>query len=175
MNKSEILKNYKKEDDRLLVAKTLDKLEFARTKNKITNTDFLDMYQKNLIQKMLNSIKCNNYVFWGVEEITERTIAIFYPDKFNKEIVEKNCNSIMQIVEIILPSELQGKYTHRDYLGGLMKLGIKREKIGDIIVFSEGAQIIVLNEIIDYVKENISSLTRFSKSRYTNKKNRRTS
>lgn len=165
MNKSEILKNYKKEDDRLLVAKTLDKLEFARTKNKITNTDFLDMYQKNLIQKMLNSIKCNNYVFWGVEEITERTIAIFYPDKFNKEIVEKNCNSIMQIVEIILPSELQGKYTHRDYLGGLMKLGIKREKIGDIIVFSEGAHIIVLNEIIDYVKENISSLTRFSKSR----------
>lgn len=70
----------------------------------------------------------------------------------------------MQIIEIILPNELQGNYTHRDYLGGLMKLGIKREKIGDIIVFNEGANIIVLNEILDFVNSNITSLTRFGKS-----------
>ena len=43
-------------------------------------------------------------------------------------------------------------------------MGIKREKIGDIVVFDEGSNIIVLNEIIDFVKINISSLTRFSKS-----------
>ena len=76
----------------------------------------------------------------------------------------------MQIIEIILPNELQGSYTHRDYLGGLMKLGIKREKIGDIIVFNEGANIIVLNEILDFVNGNITSLTRFSKSLIQTKK-----
>ena len=44
MNKHEILKKYVKEEDRLLIAKALDKIEFAKDRNKITNTDFLDRY-----------------------------------------------------------------------------------------------------------------------------------
>ena len=164
MNKQEILNKYKNEEERLLVAKTMDKIEFVEVKNKITNTDFLDMYQKNLLQKLINSIKYDNYLFFGGNEESERTVLIFYPNKFNQAIVEKNYNNIMGVIEIILPNELKGKYTHRDYLGGLMKLGIKREKIGDIIVFDEGAHIIVLNEIINFVKENIAGLTRFSKA-----------
>lgn len=170
MNKQEILKKYSKDEDRLLIAKVLDKIQFAESKNKITNTDFLDMYQKTLIQKLLNSIRYKNYYFFGGNDDVERTVAIFYPDKFNKEISEKNHNNIMRIIEIILPNELQGSYTHRDYLGGLMKLGIKREKIGDIIVSSEGADIIVLNEKIDFLINNITSLTRFSKSTIQTKK-----
>lgn len=164
MNKQEILNKYKKEEERLLVAKALDKLEFAETKNKITNTDFLDMHQKSLLQKLVSSIRCDNYLFLGGSKEPERTVLIFYPNKFDKEIVERNYNNIMGVVEILLPNDLKGRYTHRDYLGGLMKLGIKREKIGDIVVFDEGANIIVLNEIINFVKENLSSLTRFSKS-----------
>jgi len=167
MNKQEILKNYKKEEDRLLVAKVLDKQQFAENKNKITNTDFLDMYQKNVVEKLLKNIKCDNYIFFGGNDETERTVCIFYPEKFNKNIVEKNYNNIFSIIEIILPNELQGKYIHRDYLGGIMKLGIRREKIGDIVVFEEGAHIIVLNEIVDFLTNNISSLTRFSKSNIT--------
>ena len=170
MNKQEIFKKYTKENDKLLIAKVLDKMEFARLKNKITNTDFLDLYQKNLIKKLLNSIKCENYLLFGGNDKSEREVVIFYPEKLEKRFVEKNYNNIMQIMEIILPSRLQGNYTHRDYLGGLMKLGIKREKIGDIIVFNEGANIIILNEILDFVNSNISSLTRFSKSLIQTKK-----
>lgn len=170
MNKQEILKKYVKEEDKLLIAKVLDKIESARLKNKITNTDFLDLYQKNLVKKFLDSIKYENYLFFGGSTNVERTVTIFYPEKLKEQFIEKNYNNIMQIIEIILPSKLQGSYTHRDYLGGLMKLGIKREKIGDIIVFNEGANIIVLNEIIDFVSNNITSLTRFSKSKIQIKK-----
>ena len=59
---------------------------------------------------------------------------------------------------------MQGKYSHRDYLGGLMKLGIKREKVGDIFVFEDGADILILDEISKFLLNNIYSLTRFSKS-----------
>ena len=59
---------------------------------------------------------------------------------------------------------MYGKYTHRDYLGGLIKLGIKREKIGDILVFEDGADILILEEISKFVITNITQLTRFSKS-----------
>ena len=60
---------------------------------------------------------------------------------------------------------MQGEYTHRNYLGGLMKLGISREKIGDILVEENGADILVMSEMLKFLITNISSLTRFSKSR----------
>ena len=46
-----------------------------------------------------------------------------------------------------------------------MKLGLVREKIGDIFVFEDGADIVVLNEIKKYILENLVGLTRFSKSK----------
>ena len=41
MEKQEIINKYKNDEDKLLVSKLLDKIKWARTKNKITNTDFL--------------------------------------------------------------------------------------------------------------------------------------
>ena len=45
-----------------------------------------------------------------------------------------------------------------------MKLGIKREKIGDIFVFEDGADVVVSKEISRYLVESIGQLTRFSKA-----------
>ena len=44
MEKIEIINKYKNDEDRLLVSKVLDKIKFAKNKNQISNTDFLDMY-----------------------------------------------------------------------------------------------------------------------------------
>ena len=46
------------------------------------------------------------------------------------------------------------KLTHRDYLGSLMGLGIKREMTGDIIVKDGGADIIIMKEIADFLLMN---------------------
>lgn len=164
MNKQEILKIYRNEDDKLLVAKMLDKIELSKKRNKISYTDFLDTRQKLLLQKVLNRIKENKYINYGGFNEAERTSYIFYPERFEKEIIEKNYSNIMQIIEIILPNELKGEYTHRNYLGALMRLGIKREKIGDIIVWEDGAHIIALKEIVPFILNNISTLTRFQKA-----------
>ena len=45
-----------------------------------------------------------------------------------------------------------------------MKIGLQREKIGDILVEKSGADIIVIKEIASYVKETLSQLKRFSKA-----------
>lgn len=164
MEKQEILKNYKNEEDRLLVSKMLDQILLCTKRNKIQNTDFLDERQKLILEKVLNRANIGNYMVFGGFEEAQRNIVIFCPEKWDKEIVEKNYNSIMQVIEIILPNDLQGKYTHRDYLGGLMKLGLKREKIGDIIVWEQGAHIIVLKEIVAFLKQHLESLTRFQKA-----------
>ncbi len=46
-----------------------------------------------------------------------------------------------------------------------MKLGLKREKIGDILVDEEGADIIVSSEILKFLLNNLTQLTRFQKSK----------
>ena len=92
---------------------------------------------------------------------------VIYPEKFNSTVVEKNLASIVKIVRIQLPDEFKGKYTPRDYLGAVIKLGVKREKVGDIIVGNDGADIIVDKDISKFLLENLSGLTRFSKSEIT--------
>lgn len=60
---------------------------------------------------------------------------------------------------------MRGEYTHKNYLGGIMKLGISREKIGDILVDDNGADILVMPEMLKFLITGIPSLTRFSKSK----------
>jgi RNA-binding protein YlmH len=50
--------------------------------------------------------------------------------------------------------------SHSDYLGALMGLGIKRSVVGDILVREDGADIIVLAEIADYIMQTFASAGR---------------
>lgn len=160
----DILNEYKEKDDKILLAQVLDKIELSEKKNKIEHTDFLNLAQIELVQKFINKIKIENYISYGGFETAERKTYIIYPEKFNPIVVQKNISNIISIIRIQLPDDLKGKYTHRDYLGAVIKLGVKREKVGDIIVDNEGADIIVDKDISKFLLENLGSLTRFSKS-----------
>lgn len=164
MNKQEILKLYKKEEDKLLVAKMLDQLEACKRKNKVTYTNFVDERQRGLLQKVLNRIQEQDYINDGGSKEAQRTIFLFYPHQLTREIIEKNYLKTIQIIEINLPNKQKGTYTHRDYLGGIMKLGLKREMIGDIVVREEGAQLIVMNEVIPFLENHLHDLIRFQKA-----------
>ena len=164
MKKEEIIKTYQKEEDRLLVAKMLDQVTLCKKRNKLQHTDFLDERQVHILEKALHRIDIQNYVIYGGFEEAGRKAILFYPENWSQEMVEKNYNTIMQVIRIILPNDIKGTYTHRDYLGGLMKLGLKREKIGDIVVWEEGADIIVLNEILPFLEQHLTTLTRFQKA-----------
>lgn len=160
----EILNEYREKDDKILLAQILDKIEMVDNKNKIEHTDFLDLAQIELVQKFINKIKIENYISYGGFEQAERKMFVIYPEKFNETVVEKNLSNIVQIIRIELPDDLKGKYTHRDYLGAVIKLGVERKKVGDIIVDNNGADIIIDKDISKFLIENLGSLTRFSKS-----------
>ena len=49
-----------------------------------------------------------------------------------------------------------------------MKLGIERKKIGDILVKPDGADIIISNDLKEFLKQNLGELTRFSKAEIEN-------
>ena len=64
----------------------------------------------------------------------------------------------------IVPNDGE-KYSHRDYLGSLVALGIKRESVGDIVPAEDGAgrgcaYVIVTPPMAKFIRENLSSVSR---------------
>lgn len=166
MNKELLLVQFPKQEDKYLISKVLDKIQFVETKNKIEHTDYLDEYQSKIVKQILDKIKINNYIFFGGFEEAERKICIIYPDKLQEMFINNqyDYNNVFSVINIKLSKEMFNKYSHRDYLGAIMKLGIRREKIGDIIVASDGADIIISKDIEKFLLENLIQLKRFSKS-----------
>ena len=123
MDKQQLLKDYKKQEDKICLSQVLDKIEFSKTREKLEYTDFLDMYQVSLVENFLRKIKFENYQLYGGYEDAERKILVIYPEKYDSKMLEKNYNKILKIVRITLSEEEQGKYSHRNYLGGIVKIG----------------------------------------------------
>lgn len=167
MNRKEILEKYKKEEEILLISKVLDKICFVKEKNKVMTTDFLDPYEQTIVEKELRHLKIAEYLFFGGYKEAERKILILYPEKLRDLFQNEKWkpNNYLHVLRISLPKALEGVYKHRNYLGGIMKLGVKREKIGDILVGEEGADIIILPEIENYLQYNVPELTRFQKAK----------
>lgn len=166
MDKVIELTKLQKDEEKLLVAKVLDKIKMVESKNRFENTDFLDLSQKSNIQDILIKRKQNNYCFFGGFDMAERTMLIIYPSLYEDKVNFKNIyGQIISVIRITLPKELQGTFEHKTYLGAIMKLGIKREKLGDILVRDDGADIIISKEIEKFLINNLADLTRFKKSK----------
>ncbi len=166
MDKKSILDKYKKNEEKLLVSKFLDKIEHVTKTNKIETTDFLNELEQNIIKKVSNLIQYDNLVFYGGNVKSDRKIVIIYPEKM-KEIFDSDnfkYDTILSCFRIIIPKIDRANFNHSIYLGGIIKLGINRAKIGDILVYDEGADIIVKKETEKFLIGNIKTLNRFSNS-----------
>lgn len=151
-------------DDKLVIARLEDKINLSKTRNKIVNTEFLSLYQKEIIKKELNKRKLENYFFFGGYEGAEGEILVIYPEKLGRDFALANVEDIIKGVRIILPKETVGKYSHREYLGSVMQTGLNRNRIGDIIVHEAEAYIVVLKENSKYIVDFLKGITRFSKA-----------
>lgn len=165
MNKQDILNQCANLEEKILISKLLDKVEQSEKRNCICSTEFLDQYQKKVLEDILkkNSIP---HIFYGGYDEASRTNCIVFSNEYSEKEILKNYNEFVDVIRITLPKSIQGKYEHRDYLGSIIKLGMKREKTGDIICDTEGADIIVQKEITKYLIDNLPFLTRFSKAKF---------
>ena len=118
--------------------------------------------EKNVAEKVLRENKIQNFVFFGGNgDDSERNVLIFYPEKFDLSMVEKNYGKILSCIRVLQPKNVE--YEHRTILSGIMKLGLKREKIGDILIRENGADIIVLSEMSEFLKSNLRRTYKISK------------
>jgi len=71
----------KNNEEKIIVAKLNDKIRLCKTRNKIVNSEFLNLYQVNIIKNELTRMKESNYIITGGYEGAENKLVIIYPEK----------------------------------------------------------------------------------------------
>lgn len=150
----------------LLLSRAAELKERAADNSMITSTSFLSIDERSTLSSLekINNKYVDTFYFGGYPE-KERTVAVFVPKFFGVDdiynyFIESTDENPLALIEVI-----KDKFTemsHRDYLGSLMALGIKRETLGDIIVNEKGAYIISLKSIAGYICDNLKRTGRGS-------------
>ena len=91
--------------------------------------------------------------FFGGYEDAERCFFAALPDW-----CEKDNFSVFPITPLTVSFKEEYPLTHRDFLGTLMSLGIKRECVGDILVGKGKAVVFLSRDIAQFVKLNLAKV-----------------
>ena len=117
-------------------------------------TSFLDPREQQILAAVIGSHSNErNYVFFGGYENAERKRAFLFPDYY-----EANEEDFQLTLFDVSYNKKFHELRHQQILGTLMSLGIKREKFGDILISEQATQLIVANEISDYIEMNMTKI-----------------
>ncbi|WP_027414514.1 RNA-binding protein [Aneurinibacillus terranovensis] len=144
-----------RQEERPFVERVLEWTERVRNRYERIQTDFLDPRQAFIVQSLAGREAGVFFMHFGGYAEAERTRGMLYPEYM--EPTEEDVGLALLNVtgsNRLLPLE------HRDYLGSLLGLGIKREKFGDILVHPQCGQLIVAAEIADYVRLHMHQVHR---------------
>ncbi len=150
-------------DDKLLISKIEDKARQCSENSMITNSDFLDMHQKSVVASLRLPYPDVRMVFYGGFDGAERTVALFLPDYIEDELSDHFSavpeDDPLTVIELT-KDKFSPALSHRDYLGALMGLGIRREMTGDIIVSENGCRMAVLSKMAPFILDNLGKAGR---------------
>lgn len=148
-------------DEEALIASVKDKALECEESSVITHTDFLDLKAQSDVSTELNKMKNARCIFYGGYDMAERKAVIFLPFYVNDFFdYTKDSPELCPYVMLRAEKDSFSSLSHRDYLGALMGLGIKRQKIGDIITDEKGCYFFADRQIKDYLCQNFTSAGR---------------
>lgn len=142
-------------DEHRFVDKAQDWIERA-SDHAVKQTDFLDPRQLFIVQSLANRHGDVRIRFDGGYEGAERKRAIIAPSYRDIEADEAGIGLLSVTSDDSRFSELD----HGDFLGALLGVGMKREKIGDIHVGIDSCHCLIATEMIDYVNLNLRQVHR---------------
>lgn len=147
MERKELMGRFARdEEERLALARVLDRMEQSRSRCIPTATHFLTPALRAICQPLLNACGHPSHLFFGGYPDAERTVCVFLPDWLAEDQWLAEAEEILGAVEARFPPG--ASLSHRDILGGLMGMGLTRERLGDILMGEGQAQIIALRETV---------------------------
>lgn len=149
-------------DEKFLIAQVLDLAEESDKKNIIKSSNFLSDSEAAVVEAALQYAGYNYYLYGGYEN-SERRCFVFNPySVYLEDFTPSLEESDILILNIQLSAYDTGaKLTHRDYLGAIIGCGVKREMIGDIIVYDSGSYVLLKSFIFPYVADTLHEVGRF--------------
>lgn len=118
-------------------------------------TDFLDPREQEIVASVIGENLDIKVMFSGGVQDTERKRAFIYPDYYQPH--EEDFQ--LTLFEIHYASKFVS-LQHRQVLGSLMSLGLKRSKFGDIRFYEEVVQFVCASENADYLRANFHEIGR---------------
>jgi len=118
-------------------------------------TDFLDPREQHILKRLIGENGEVRYHLFGGSQDVERKRAYIFQDYLT---VNEDDFQIC-LFEVDYPSKFV-TIEHRQVLGTLMSLGLKRGKFGDILMKDGQIQFFSAKEIGDYIKSNVESIGR---------------
>ncbi|MBR5558632.1 MAG: RNA-binding protein [Oscillospiraceae bacterium] len=115
-------------DEKLFCAHIEDLIERCEKKYIPQFTHFLDERQVMIAQQVMNRVGWQDHIFWGGYPEAGRSILGVFPpySEYGPED--------FPLQPITFSYRAEDSLSHRDFLGSLMALQIKREALGDILV-----------------------------------------
>lgn len=145
MNKKDFIASFKF-DNIIQLSNLYEKIQLAtRTGNSIYTNEFYPCFIWKALEKMQQQLMVNIYSYGVFEESDRRVIA------FN---VDNSSYFPVNLLRISYNSKFL-KLQHKDFLGALMGMGIKREKFGDLILRNDICYAPVCDDISDYIISNL--------------------
>ncbi|GGH74599.1 RNA-binding protein YlmH [Pullulanibacillus pueri] len=119
----------------------------------VKRTDFLDPRQLEMVKTIIGKNDEITLSYSGGYQGAERSRVLLSPP-----YVEDN-DFGLALLEVHYPVKY-ASIDHRNLLGSLMGLGLKREKFGDLLFAENRVQCVVADEIADYVQLHLNKVGR---------------
>ena len=140
-------------EQELCKKRLIDLSKQANRKGIVLFSDFLNLNELNIYHQSEKLFETKTESFGGVP-YAERQIIAFIPDALYYEW-DYPITALK-----ITPTypKFAEKLGHRDILGAIMKLGVDRSKIGDIIVGEDEYYLLCEEGMADYFRENLDKI-----------------
>lgn len=149
IDRDKILRYYRSTGDHELAARILDTAESAIRSRRFGVTEFLDPHGYSIAETVAAYEEGLSLQAQGGFETAERAKAVFVWKEFRGEIP-----SSIEAVSVEWDSRYY-QLTHRDVLGGLLALGLKRGVLGDILMGAGGCQVVLDASVSAYVSSEL--------------------
>lgn len=148
--RAKILESYENKEEKILISNILDKAFRFDKENKVIYTNFLNLHELDLANRVLNELKVP-FNIYAPNEYCNKKVIFFIPD--HVEDNSKIYDDAISCLKII--PNVKNKLIHKDYMGGIYSLGIKNEMIGDIFAYDEYAYVFCMKSVTNYLITNL--------------------
>lgn len=124
----------------------------------VTSTNFLDEREQGILLDRFRKEDCLYVLFGGYDEAQRRAL-FFFPPYWEAETPREAAELLKRggdctFVRLRFTKDKFSTAGHRDYLGALMGLGLRREMIGDIVVTDGGCDVFAMKSVKKFILEN---------------------